>query len=169
MKRKKWFPHRPAGRCIRVQMVGMRRIVTEWRDSTTSILFNDEFSAELETGLMHVADVWATDVWATDTPPPHIHSSDDAALREWRYEPDPHGSIFRILTLLPGVAVRGHTSETLDYLVVVSGTVTLTVGNEEAVVSAGDVIVQNGVPHTWVNRSDKPCVLALVRLSTKGK
>jgi hypothetical protein len=56
-------------------MVGMRRIVTGWRDSTTSILFNDEFSAELEAGLMHVADVWATDVWATGRTPPHIHSS----------------------------------------------------------------------------------------------
>lgn len=118
---------------------------------------------------MHVADVWATDVWATGRTPPHIHSSDDAALREWMSKPDLRCSIFRILTFLPGVAVRGHTSETLDYLVVVSGTVTLTVGNEEAVVSAGDVVVQNGVPHTWVNRSDKPCVLALVRLSAKGE
>jgi mannose-6-phosphate isomerase-like protein (cupin superfamily) len=52
-----------------------------------------------------------------------------------------------------------HKTDTIDYVYVVSGEMTLEVENGEMIVKAGDCIVQRGTWHAWRNRSDKPCVV----------
>jgi mannose-6-phosphate isomerase-like protein (cupin superfamily) len=53
-----------------------------------------------------------------------------------------------------------HTTDTIDYVVVVSGEVTLDLDDgERTVLRAGDVVVQNGTRHAWRNHGTEPCVI----------
>jgi quercetin dioxygenase-like cupin family protein len=141
----------------------MRRIVTGWTEQgEPTILFDDRPPVEIEDRLMRSAEVWLT-----SSAPPDLRDRRDSTLREWSLEPDPGGSIFRLVTFLPGATSGSHATETLDYLVVLSGEIVLEVGGEEREVAAGDLIVQNGTPHNWINRSEEPCVMAGVLLSAR--
>ena len=56
-----------------------------------------------------------------------------------------------------------HTSDTMDYLMVVRGEATLELDDgEQAVLRAGDLIVQNGTRHAWRNFGTEPCTLVAV-------
>ena len=48
-----------------------------------------------------------------------------------------------------------HRTLTLDYAVVISGEIVLRLdGGEEKIIKAGEFIVQRGVNHEWINRSE---------------
>ena len=54
-----------------------------------------------------------------------------------------------------------HTTETVDFEVVLSGEVWLELDDgAEVCLKAGDTVVQNGTRHRWSNRSSQPAVLA---------
>jgi mannose-6-phosphate isomerase-like protein (cupin superfamily) len=54
-----------------------------------------------------------------------------------------------------------HTTDTIDFNVVLSGEVWLELDNgEEVLLRAGDCVVQNGTRHAWHNRTDEPVHLA---------
>jgi quercetin dioxygenase-like cupin family protein len=56
-----------------------------------------------------------------------------------------------------------HRTATIDYGVIVSGTISMALDDgTEVSLSAGDVIVQTGVRHGWLNYSSSPCVMAFV-------
>ena len=55
-----------------------------------------------------------------------------------------------------------HRTNTIDYVVILFGEIWLIVDEKELLVKQGDVVVQGGVNHTWVNRSKEPCVLLAV-------
>jgi len=67
-------------------------------------------------------------------------------------------------SLHPGM----HKSDTIDYVVILSGEIHLILECEEVLVRTGDVIVQGGVPHSWSNRSSQPCVLLAVVVGVGG-
>lgn len=50
-------------------------------------------------------------------------------------------------------------TRTLDYVLVMSGEVTLVLDSEEVHLQQGDTVVQLGVSHAWSNRTDTPCEL----------
>ncbi|MES2184342.1 MAG: cupin domain-containing protein [Pseudomonadota bacterium] len=50
-----------------------------------------------------------------------------------------------------------HRTETVDYAVILSGEVTMLLDDSEVNLKTGDVVVQVGTNHAWVNRSDAPC------------
>jgi len=53
-----------------------------------------------------------------------------------------------------------HTTDSLDYVLVVSGEVTLELDDgEQARLRAGDVVVQNGTRHAWRNNGTEPCTI----------
>lgn len=55
-----------------------------------------------------------------------------------------------------------HTTDTVDFEVVISGEVTLELDDGvETVLRPGDTVVQNGTRHRWRNRGVEPAVLAL--------
>ena len=55
-----------------------------------------------------------------------------------------------------------HTTDTVDYDVVVSGECHLELDDgAEVLVKAGDCVVQNGTRHAWRNRGTEPCVIAV--------
>lgn len=58
-----------------------------------------------------------------------------------------------------------HRTSTIDYAVVIEGSITLILDDDEVELSAGDAIVQRGTNHAWANRSDQPCLIAFVLVS----
>jgi mannose-6-phosphate isomerase-like protein (cupin superfamily) len=58
-----------------------------------------------------------------------------------------------------------HTTDTVDFDVVVSGECWLELDNgAEVLLKPGDCVVQNGTRHAWRNRSSLPCVIAVTLL-----
>jgi mannose-6-phosphate isomerase-like protein (cupin superfamily) len=55
-----------------------------------------------------------------------------------------------------------HRTETIDYGIVLEGEVTLIVDESEVLVRAGDIAIQRGTNHAWVNRSTANCRIAFV-------
>lgn len=67
-------------------------------------------------------------------------------------------------TLSGGGDAGSHTTDTLDHILVVSGRISLIVEDSTVDLEAGDVVVQRGTPHTWINRSEEPCVTLAVQV-----
>ena len=55
-----------------------------------------------------------------------------------------------------------HKTSTVDYIVLLSGEVTMLVDEGEVDLNPGDVVVQRGTNHAWVNRTEQPAVLVAV-------
>jgi quercetin dioxygenase-like cupin family protein len=58
-----------------------------------------------------------------------------------------------------------HRTDTIDFVVVLSGEVWLRLDESEVHLQAGDCVVQRGTWHAWHNRSAKPCLIADVMIS----
>ena len=55
-----------------------------------------------------------------------------------------------------------HTTDTIDFEVVLDGTVVLELDDgAEVTLNPGDTVVQNGTRHRWKNPGDEPARLAL--------
>jgi mannose-6-phosphate isomerase-like protein (cupin superfamily) len=52
-------------------------------------------------------------------------------------------------------------TETLDYVYVLDGSVTLVLDTEEVDLEEGNSVVQRGARHAWSNRTDQPCTLVI--------
>jgi mannose-6-phosphate isomerase-like protein (cupin superfamily) len=74
------------------------------------------------------------------------------------------GSNFAICEFRPHTPALMHATDTIDYLVILSGRVTLVLEDGEADLGPGDFVVDRGVVHGWRNPHDEPCVAAVVNL-----
>ena len=52
-------------------------------------------------------------------------------------------------------------TETLDFVCVLEGSVTLVLDTEEVHLEEGDTVVQRGTRHAWSNRTNVPCTLVV--------
>ncbi len=78
------------------------------------------------------------------------------------------GTVFRVVRYQPGVTPRNHRTDSIDYAVVISGAIDMELDDGVTVnLKAGDVLVQRGTMHNWVNRSTDDCVIAFVLISAK--
>src|SRR5262249_40429043 len=81
-------------------------------------------------------------------------------------------AIEELMAALPGLAEAMepdnpgmHTTDTVDFDVVMSGEVWLELDDGgEVHLKAGDCVVQNGTRHGWSNRTSKPCTIAVALL-----
>ena len=78
-----------------------------------------------------------------------------------------NGTVFRIVSFGPGVAPRNHRTDSIDYAVVISGEIDMEPDIGSVHLKAGDVLVQRGTIHNWVNRGTAPCVIAFALISAK--
>jgi len=63
-----------------------------------------------------------------------------------------------------------HTTDTVDFDVVISGECYLELDNgAEVLLKAGDCVVQNGTRHAWRNRSSENCVIAVTLVGADRK
>lgn len=75
-----------------------------------------------------------------------------------------------------GIAFNGahqvgtvHSSNTIDYAIVISGQIWLeTEDGTEVCLGPGDSVVQNGVRHSWRNRGSVPCRIAFIMVGATG-
>jgi len=78
------------------------------------------------------------------------------------------GTVFRILELQPGNTPRVHRTDSLDYAVIMSGEIDMELESGQIThLKAGDVVVQRGTVHNWINRGPDPCVIAFVLIAAK--
>jgi quercetin dioxygenase-like cupin family protein len=76
-----------------------------------------------------------------------------------------NGTVFRIIEFAPGNAGRNHRTDSIDYLCVLSGEIDMDIDGSEVHLEAGDVMVQRGTIHNWINRGHEPCVIAFVLIA----
>jgi mannose-6-phosphate isomerase-like protein (cupin superfamily) len=155
----------------------MNRVVTGRDESgNPAIIFQGPPPTVISAGRYTTTELWVSDPAA----PP---AGRDAATREWTLEPPPGGACFRIVEIAPDAAGEeqgpaaadhgefqgAHQTDTLDYVTVLRGQVTLIVGGSEVTLYPGDSVVQQpGVPHDWQNRSAETGVMVGVLISARS-
>jgi quercetin dioxygenase-like cupin family protein len=106
-------------------------------------------------------------VWTTDGFPVDNAGSADGGLRKTGTTL-PGGTVFRVVEFSPGVAPRVHRTDSIDYAVVMSGEIDMELDDGRAVhLKAGDVLVQRGTIHNWINKGKAPCQIAFVLIDAK--
>lgn len=62
-----------------------------------------------------------------------------------------------------------HKTETIDYIILLKGDVTLILDDEEVDLKPFDVVVQRGTNHAWVNNGTEPALLIAVLIDSNIK
>jgi mannose-6-phosphate isomerase-like protein (cupin superfamily) len=109
-------------------------------------------------------------------------------LRPLQHDPASNGTIFRVVEIPPESTTSIDTAETfaqlgsgnkpteedqakhptmhktnsIDYLVVISGEMWMIMEEGEVLLKPGDCVVQRGTNHAWKNSGKEPCLLAAV-------
>ena len=59
-----------------------------------------------------------------------------------------------------------HKTDTIDYIILLEGDVTLILDKQEVDIKPHDVVVQRGTNHAWVNNGDEPALLIAVLIDS---
>jgi mannose-6-phosphate isomerase-like protein (cupin superfamily) len=133
-------------------------------------------------------------VWVTDQTPADISGTADRAATNIGIAPPHNGSVFRIIDIPPtppeigkldndylhkqigdhaprkGLPPRHplmHRTLTIDYAIIMQGEIDMLLDDSEVHLKAGDVLIQQGTNHAWVNRGTEPCRIAFVLIESK--
>ena len=114
----------------------------------------------------------STILWVTDETPVDF-SVDKDLTPEFVGTPPPEGGTrFSILEIRPGGGtvpqVRAGT-DTVDYIVCISGELTLFLDDSSVTLKAGDTLIQRGTHHGWANLGEVPARVAIVMVDGKPK
>lgn len=166
----------------------VRRVVTGQVDGGKSVFVSDEEVEPVTIALLPGAEfhrLWgadATPALPTDGSPPSQHAYfPPAGGFRWGFftlppaseqtlgEIDVAAALAEFEEQLSGMAAHMepdhpgmHTTDTVDFEVVLSGEVVLELDDgAEVTLKPGDTVVQNGTRHAWHNRGDVPAVLAV--------
>jgi mannose-6-phosphate isomerase-like protein (cupin superfamily) len=140
----------------------MRRVVCGHRaDGSDGVLIDGPPSSVSANAGYVFTDVWSVDSPSVDTTDrtEQTSISDICAL--------PHGSSrFRVGVFPPMEQPEiWHRTDSVDYEYVISGEIDLFMDDGTSVtLRAGDCNVQLGGNHQWWNKSDEPCVMAIVMI-----
>ena len=164
----------------------MRRVVTGHHPDGRSRVLMDGEAPNVK---RRAAGNSSTLLWVTDETPARLSGNEDQAAREIGVPPPRRGTIFRIAEFPPhtGGDVRDnetvlrdfgigqdvkrghpprhpaiHRTRTIDYVIVLEGEIDLLLDDGEVRLSAGDVVIQRGTNHAWINRGEKVCRLGMV-------
>jgi quercetin dioxygenase-like cupin family protein len=135
----------------------IRRVVTGHRRNGEATILIDELSNDVVSFRpgATVCNVWSAPLPADNDDPADGAKQIVGTTMKGR-------SVFRIIEYAPGVTPRNHRTDSIDYAIVLSGEITMEIDRAEVMLRAGDVLVQRGTIHNWVNRGDVPCVIAFV-------
>lgn len=136
----------------------VRRVVTGHNEQSKAVVTSDDI---LEITTRRPGQEGCV-VWGTDQIPANNLDPVDGA-RKVTSTILPNGVAFRVLRYEPGSQGRMHRTNSLDYGVVLAGSIVLELDDgAEVTLHAGDVVVQRGTIHSWINRAAEPCTLAFV-------
>ncbi len=130
----------------------------------------------------------------SETPADHS-GSEDPVVGQIPLIPPKGGSMFRVVEFAPeteadqaespGTLARSlgahvpesavlrhqgsHRTDSIDYAIVMSGEIDMWLDDErdDVHLKAGDIVVQRGTNHAWVNRGTEPCQIAFVLIDAK--
>ena len=136
-----------------------------------------------------------TEIWVTEETPVDNTGVADRAARKIRHDPTPGGTIFRVVevppdsknprpadankafadlgsTHMPSASDHAkhpgmHVTDSVDYIVVISGEMYMIMEEGEVLLRQGDCIVQRGTKHAWSNRSGENCIIAVVLVDAR--
>ena len=142
----------------------VRRIVTGLNESGQSAVWIDGLATN---AVSRRPGHQSRLIWVTDETPALIVGDSDEGARDIGRPPPSNGTIFRVIEIAPGCAAEMHRTETIDYLVVISGEMDMELESSTVHLTAGDVIVQRGTLHNWVNNGTEPCRIAAVLIDAR--
>jgi quercetin dioxygenase-like cupin family protein len=140
----------------------VRRVVTGHDAAGRAVVRIDDAPAPRSSRPGHEAVV----VWTAQGNPADNTGDEDAALQPVGSTLQ-DGSVFRVISYGPGVAPRNHRTSSIDYAIVISGEIDMELDDTVVHLRAGDVLVQRGTIHNWVNNSSEPCVIAFVLIDAR--
>jgi mannose-6-phosphate isomerase-like protein (cupin superfamily) len=165
----------------------VRRVVTGRDANDKAVVLFDAPSTKrkVRPGKNNLPDL----IWTSESVPAEIGGAADMADVEIGRAPKAGGTVFRIIDYPPvtpemekqdvdagrtdianDAGLRGlppshpfmHRTRTLDYVVVLQGEIDMLLDDTTVHLKAGDVMVQQGTNHAWVNRGTEVCRIALV-------
>jgi len=141
----------------------LRRVVTGHDSQGRAKVLIDE---QVKNVFSHRPGAFYSVIWSSDGFPVNNDGSEDPSGKKIGTT-IPGGTVFRVVSFGPGVAPRNHRTDSIDYAVVMSGEIDMVLDNETVHLKAGDVLVQRGTIHNWVNKGSVPCVIAFTLISAK--
>jgi len=142
----------------------VRRVVTGHDGSGRAVVKIDEVAQNVRSGRPghESCDIWATQSFPVD------NTGDDDPARATRGTTVPNGSVLRVIRYEPGVAPRSHRTDSIDYAIILAGEIDMELeGNDAVHLKAGDVVVQRGTIHNWINNGTEACTIAFVLIDAK--
>ena len=144
--------------------VHVRRVVTGHDGSGRAVVKIDEVAKNVISGRPGASSCV---IWTTDAIPADNSGDADASAKKVGTTL-PGGTVFRVVEFSPGVSARVHRTDSIDYAVVISGEIDMELEKgDEVHLKAGDVLVQRGTVHNWINRGETPCVIAFSLIDAK--
>lgn len=143
--------------------LNVRRVITGHDATGKAIVRIDEVAKHAGSGRPGAT---AVNIWTTEGFPVNNDGDADAGLRHVGTTLA-NGTIFRIIEFAPGLAARNHRTDSIDYIAIISGEIEMELDDSVVKLKAGDVMVQRGTIHNWVNRGTAPCVLAVILVAAK--
>lgn len=144
--------------------LSVRRVVTGHDTNGKAIVKIDEVCTHVREGR---PGALACNIWTTQGFPVDNDGQDDAG-RAPVGTTMKGGTVFRMIEFKPGVASRMHRTDSIDYLVILKGEIDMALDDGvEVHVKAGDVMVQRGTIHNWINRGTESCFVAVILVDAK--
>lgn len=144
--------------------LNIRRVVTGHDDQGRAKVLIDERAKNV---FSQRPGAHYTVIWSTEGFPASNDGDNDPSGRKIGTTID-NGTVFRIVSFGPGVSPRNHRTDSIDYAVVMSGEIDMELDIGSVHLKAGDVLVQRGTIHNWVNKGKEPCVIAFTLVSAKS-
>jgi quercetin dioxygenase-like cupin family protein len=143
--------------------LNVRRVVTGHDSNGKAVVKIDEVVSDLKEGR---PGAMVAPVWTTEGFPVNNDGQDDAAKRRVGTTL-PGGTVLRVVEFSPGVQARNHRTDSVDYAIVMSGEIDMEMDGTTIHLKAGDVLVQRGTIHNWINTGSAPCVIAFALIDAK--
>lgn len=109
-------------------------------------------------------------LWCTDSMPADIavgETFEDMGQRALGIAPPANGTRLAVIDFEPGNAPFMHRTETVDYVIVLAGELDMDMDQSTVKLKAGDILIQRGTNHSWVNRGTQPARAAFVLIDGK--
>jgi len=140
----------------------MRRVVTDIdKDGKSYVKWDGEVQAKTGRPGFSFFPMWATKKLPVET------TGEDP--NTWEIGTSlANGSVFRIGRYEPGTSARWHRTDSVDYAICLSGEMWMQLDKGEVHLKPGDVVIQRGTNHNWVNKRTETCLLIFVLIATEG-
>lgn len=150
-----------------------RRIVTGIENGRSTIIEDQQVENVVE----HLPGLIISDIWNTQKMPASLDLETQIPNTGFPHTPK-NGTYFRYVSIPPdkdlGVEFKAgephpmmHQTQTLDYIIILSGELYLIMEEVETLLKAGDIVIQRGTNHAWSNRSDEACIQLAVLIDAE--